>query len=145
VGSAFLKLLGMLISFGSAKLAGQEIRAVAVGTGAGIAAELSIDHLRQRALQLAPGSDAGALEEVARIAARLLGLEGNAIFWPRDPANGMPIPPLFMVIDFSKGTGWFQRTNPALWRARARHARRRFGFRRRYASRGYVRRIASGS
>lgn len=85
-------------------------RAGAVGVGAtlggGIADYINLDFLRRTALEVAPGSDAAALEEGARTAARLLGLEGEEILWPR-MRDGNPIVPHYMIVDLSRGRGWF--------------------------------------
>lgn len=115
MGSAFLKLLGDLIKRGGAVIASKP---VVVGSGAatGIAVAsdiLNLDFFRQQAIRLAPGSDANALEEVARLAMRLLNLDSGTVFWPRDRISGEPIPPMFMVLDFSRGRAWFTGRNPA--------------------------------
>lgn len=115
MGSAFIKLLGELMKRGGAVISSKP---VVVGSGAatGIAVAsdiLNLDFFRQQALRLAPGSDASALEEVARLAMRLLNLDSGQIFWPRDRISGEPIPPLYMVLDFSRGRAWFTGRNPA--------------------------------
>lgn len=89
-------------------------RSVALGVGvAGGAASsslitdfINIDFLRKSALEIAPGSDREALEEAARLAARLLGLEGDEILWPRH-RTGEPIAPHYLIVDLSRGRGWF--------------------------------------
>lgn len=82
-------------------------RTIAV-TGAAVAIGdvVNLDWLRQQAIRIAPGSDKTALEEAARLAARLLGLEGDEILWPRG-RNGEPITPKYMIVDFNRGRGWF--------------------------------------
>lgn len=115
MGSAFIRLLGELMKRGAAVVSSKP---VVVGSGAatGIAVAsdiLNLDFFRQQAIRLAPGSDANALEEVARLAMRLLNLDSGAVFWPRDRISGEPIPPMFLVIDFSRGRAWFTGRNPA--------------------------------
>lgn len=111
MGSAFIKLLGDLMRRGAAVINQHPIM---TGTGVTIAADvLNLDFFRQQALRLAPGSDASALEEVARMAMRMLNLDSGSIFWPRDRISGDPIPPMFMVLDFSRGRAWITGRNPA--------------------------------
>lgn len=113
--SAFIRLLGQLIEKGRLVMTS---KAVQVGGGAGTAIALgsdllNLDFFRQQATRAAPGSDANALEEVARLAMRLLNLDAGMVFWPRDSITGEPVPPLFMVLDFSRGRAWFTSRNPA--------------------------------
>lgn len=75
-------------------------------TGLAISDFINIDFLRRAALEIAPGSDREALEEAARLAARLLGLEGDEILWPRQ-RSGEPIVPHYLIIDLNRGRGWF--------------------------------------
>lgn len=111
MGSPFLALLGQLITRAAAVLKGNPIQ---TGTGIAVAADLlNLDFFRQNALRLAPGSDANALEEVARMAMRLMNLDAGAVFWPRDRISGEPIPPMYMVLDFNRGRAWFTSRNPA--------------------------------
>lgn len=76
------------------------------GTAVTIADVINLDYLRREALNIAPGSDREALEEAARLAARLLGLEGDEILWPRQ-RSGEPIVPHYLIIDLNRGRGWF--------------------------------------
>lgn len=88
-------------------LAAQRRGAIAIGAGAGAITDfINLDWLRQQAIQIAPGSDREALEEAARMAARLLGLEGDEVLWPRQ-RNGDPIAPKYLIIDLNRGRGWF--------------------------------------
>lgn len=66
---------------------------------------INLDWLRSQSLELAPGSDAAALEEAARTAGRMLGLEGNEVLWPR--RRGVPIVPVYMTIDLARGRAWY--------------------------------------
>lgn len=75
-------------------------------TGAAIGDVVNLDILRRWALEIAPGSDREALEEAARMSARMLGLEGDEILWPRQ-RSGEPIVPHYLIIDLSRGRGWF--------------------------------------
>lgn len=95
-------------------------------TGAVIADLLNIDVLRQWALELAPGSDADALEEAARTSARMLGLEGDEVLWPRQK-NGTPITPKYLVIDLGRGRAWYSTRYNSFKSVRAANNR---GFRR---------------
>lgn len=80
---------------------------IAIGAGAGAITDfINLDWLRQQALQIAPGSDREALEEAARMAARLLGLEGDEVLWPRT-RSGEPISPKYLVVDLNRGRAWF--------------------------------------
>lgn len=80
---------------------------IAIGAGAGAITDIiNLDWLRQQSIRIAPGSDREALEEAARLAARLLGLEGDEILWPRQ-RNGDPIPPKYLIVDLNRGRGWF--------------------------------------
>lgn len=67
---------------------------------------ISLDWLRGQAIEIAPGSDAAALEEAARTAGRMLGLEGDEILWPRR-RDGAPITPKYLTIDLSRGRAWY--------------------------------------
>lgn len=95
----------------SRALAAWSSRAVVVGSagvvGAGAITDfINMDFLRRSALEIAPGSDREALEEAARLAARLLGLEGDEILWPRQ-RSGAPIVPHYLIVDLNRGRGWF--------------------------------------
>lgn len=80
--------------------------AVAVGTGALVADIVNLEWLRQESVKIAPGSDAAALEEAARIAARLLNLSGEEVLWPRR-RDGSPIAPMYLVLDLNRGRAWY--------------------------------------
>jgi len=78
--------------------------AVRIG-GAAVVGDVTLDWLRQRAIEIAPGSDAAALEEAARTAARMLGLENDEVLWPRR-RDGEPIVPKYFVMDIGRGRAW---------------------------------------
>lgn len=100
------RLVAMLFSAAVAKLGSSQIARLGItGAGAGLVTDVSLDWLRQQALQLAPGSDAAALEEAARTAHRLLGLENDEVLWPRH-RNGQPVAPHYFTIDLARGRAW---------------------------------------
>lgn len=115
MGSAFIRLLGQLMQRGAAVISSKPvIVGSGVSTGIAVASDiLNLDFFRQQSIRLAPGSDANALEEVARLAMRLLNLDSGQIFWPRDRISGEPIPPMYMVLDFNRGRAWITGRNPA--------------------------------
>lgn len=76
------------------------------GAAVAIGDVINLDWLRQQAIRIAPGSDREALEEASRLAARLLGLEGDEVLWPRQ-RNGEPITPKYMIIDLNRGRAWY--------------------------------------
>lgn len=135
MGSAFIRLLGQLMQKGAAVLSSKP---VLVGSGPAIAVAsdiLNLDFFRAAAVRAAPGSDSNALEEVARLAMRLLNLDSGSIFWPRDRISGDPIPPMFMVIDFNRGRAWITGRNPASRRRSFSRGGRYLRTARRYARR----------
>lgn len=80
---------------------------IITGVGTAVGTDIiNLDWLRRQSIKLAPGSDGEALEEAARLAARLLGLEGDEVLWPRQ-RNGEPIMPKYLVIDLSRGRAWY--------------------------------------
>lgn len=98
-GSGMFGLVSSLVRAGFMRVAGNRIAQVA---GGGVAVDLTLDWLRQQALNMAPGSDAVALEEAARTASRMLGLENDEVLWPRH-RDGTPITPRYFVIDLDRG------------------------------------------
>lgn len=96
---------------------------VAVGTGVAISDFINLDWLRTQGIRLAPGSDAAAIEEAARTAARLLGLNGDEVLWPTRRRTGEPIVPKYLTIDLSRGRAWYSTTHYSFKSVRA--ARRR--------------------
>lgn len=137
MGSAFIRLLGQLIDKGRLVLMSKP---VVVGGAAGTAIAtasdlLNLDFFRQQAIRAAPGSDSNALEEVARLAMRLLNLDSGQVFWPRDRISGDPIPPMYMVLDFNRGRAWFTGRNPASRRRSYGRGGRWMNRSRRYARR----------
>lgn len=99
------RLVAMLISRGLARMAGS--RALQIAGGAAVVADVvNLDWLRQESIKIAPGSDAAALEEAARTAARLLNLSGEEVLWPRS-RSGEPISPNYLTIDLGRGRAWY--------------------------------------
>jgi hypothetical protein len=91
-------LVARLVAWALAKRA-----AVALGTGVLIGeAAVSLQDLRDRAQVEAGASDIQALDEAARTAARMLGLDGSQILWPMDRL-GNHIAPKFFHVDLQKG------------------------------------------
>jgi len=84
----------------------QKRGAVPIGVGLAVADVINLDMLRRDALNLAPGSDPEAIEEAARTAARLLGLEGDEVLWPVT-RQGTPIVPHYLTVDLTKGRAWY--------------------------------------
>lgn len=123
-------LVGRLVTRFAASAAARK-----VGTIAGVSTlAITLNDLRQAAIVEAPQSDPAALEEAARTAARLLGLSGDEILWPthgrRHAQAGEPINPRYLVIDLSRGRGWFMESytsRKALFRARSSGMRRGYG------------------
>lgn len=100
-------LIGRLVLRFSGRVAGSR-----AGVIAGVAVTaVTLNDLRQAAIVEAPQSDPAALEEAARTAARLLGLQGDEILWPvhgrRHAQAGEPINPRYLVVDLHRGRGWF--------------------------------------
>lgn len=80
-------------------------RAGQVGAAVTIADVLNLDFFRQNAVKLAPGSDASALEDAARLAYRVMGLSNDQVLWPRR-RDGNPIAPNYFVMDLNRGRAW---------------------------------------
>lgn len=123
-------LVARLVALALGRVAGSSAGRV---IGIGVAGDVTLDWLRQRALELAPGSDAAALEEAARSTYRMLGLDNDEVLWPRK-RDGNSITPRYFVLDIGRGRAWFSQkyysrksVNAGFRRGRAR------GFRRRYA------------
>lgn len=89
-------LVGRLIQWAIAQRTG-----LAVGTTI-----VTLQGLRDRAQVEAGASDIQALDEAARTAARMLGLDGSQILWPMDRL-GNKIAPKYFHVDLLKGRGWF--------------------------------------
>jgi len=81
------------------------------GTAAAIVDILDIDFFRQEAEKIAPGSDPDAVNDVARAAARLFGLDGGeGALWPvhqRGDLRGQRITPQYFTINLMNGQSWF--------------------------------------
>lgn len=107
-----------------------------VATGATTTA-LSLQGLRDRAQIEAGASDIQALDEAARTAARMLGLDGSEVLWPMDRL-GNSIAPKYFHVDLIKGRAWY--TSEYFSRKSVRTLGRRFsGGRRNY--RAYANRM----
>lgn len=113
------ELIGALIKFGAQALWGTPLRA-----GATTAALLTLDDLRNQARVLAGASDIQALDEAARTAARMLGLDGSEVLWPMDKL-GNRIAPKYFHVDLQKGRAWY--TSEYFSRKSVRTLGRRFG------------------
>jgi len=101
-GVGMFALIAALIQGAIARTAGSQAGRL---IGVGIAADVGLDWLRQRAIELAPGSDAAALEEAARMTARMLGLENDEVLWPRH-RDGTPVAAKYFTIDLDRGRAW---------------------------------------
>lgn len=120
-------LVGRLVIRFAGRVAGSR-----AGVLAGVAVTaVTLNDLRQAAVVEAPQSDPAALEEAARTAARLLGLQGEEILWPvhgpRHAQAGEPINPRYLVVDLTRGRGWFLEqytSRKTVRRALSRGARR---------------------
>lgn len=86
---------------------------------------ISLQGLRDRAAIEAGASDIQALDEAARTAARMLGLDGSQVLWPMDRL-GNKIAPKYFHVDLLKGRGWFtsEYNSGAYVRALKRRGRR---------------------
>lgn len=82
-------------------------RPVQVGGAVAVIGDIvNLNILRQWAYEMAPGSDAAAIEEGARMVMRMLGLEGDEVLWP-SKRDGGPITPKYFVLDLTRGRAWF--------------------------------------
>lgn len=97
----------------------------ALTTGAAV----TLQNLRDQAAVIAGASDIQALDEAARTAARMLGLDGSEVLWPMDRL-GNRIAPKYFHVDLTKGRAWY--TSEYFSRKSVRvlgRRRRRFSFR----------------
>ena len=99
-------MIGLLARLLMRSIATWRSRAIVAGGAVAISDVINIDFLRRQALEIAPGSDREALEEAARTAARLLGLEGDEVLWPRR-RSGEPIIPQYLIVDLNRGRAWY--------------------------------------
>lgn len=109
-------------------------RGISIGIGiGGVAAgsALTIDELRQQAILLAGNSGPQALEESARMAARMLGLGGDRVLWPISNRTGQLIVPKYFHISLVQGRAWYTSTYTS-----SKNRRRFGGFRRRWGGYG---------
>ncbi len=129
VGILIQRALQLYASSGATK-------AIAIGAGASTIADLiNLDWLRRETIKLAPGSPAAAVEDAARMAARMLGLDGSNILWPRHTKGakqGEAIIPTYFVLNLTNGQAWYTSTYNSYKSKRA------------YANRSYARGIEKG-
>lgn len=107
------------------------------GAAATTGITISLANLRDQAAVIAGGSDIQALDEAARTAARMLGLDGSEVLWPMDRL-GNRIAPKYFHVDLTKGRAWY--TSEYFSRKSVRTLGRRFG-RRRSNFRSYANRM----
>lgn len=97
-------LIGRLVTWALARKVVLATSGAAVGE-----AWVTLDGLRSQAAVEAGASDIQALDEAARTAARLLGLDGSHVLWPMDRL-GNHIAPKYFHVDLVKGRAWFTAT-----------------------------------
>jgi len=119
-----IRLVAFLINKALALFANRAV--VAGGIGVAVSDIINLDWLRQEAIKAAPGSDAEAIEESARTAARLLGLEGDEVLWPRR-RDGNAIVPRYLTIDLARGRAWYSSKHYSYKSARMMGRRRSWG------------------
>lgn len=96
------ELVGQLVKWAVGVLASRSVQGgIAIGAGA-----ISLQGLRDQAQILAGASDIQALDEAARTAARMLGLDGSEVLWPMDRL-GNRIAPKYFHVDLIKGRAWY--------------------------------------
>lgn len=95
-------LVGRLVLWAKALSTGSK---VAIGIG-GAEVAVTLNDLRERAKVEAGASDIQALDEAARTAARMLGMDGSEVLWPMDRL-GNHIAPKYFHVDLMKGRAWF--------------------------------------
>jgi len=120
------ELVGQLIKWAATILWGTPARA-----GATTAIALTLEDLRNQARVMAGASDIQALDEAARTAARMLGLDGSEVLWPMDKL-GNRIAPKYFHVDLTKGRAWY--TAEYFSRKSVRTLGRRFGRRTNFRS-----------
>lgn len=126
------QLVGQLIKWAVTKIA-----STPGGAALGTAGLVSLQNLRDQAAVMAGNSDIQALDEAARTAARMLGLDGSEVLWPMDRL-GNRIAPKYFHVDLQKGRAWY--TAEYFSRKSVRVLGRRFG-RRRTNFRSYANRM----
>lgn len=112
------QLVGLLVKWAAQKLATPQ------GAAGATAIALTLEDMRNQARIFAGASDIQALDEAARTAARMLGLDGSEVLWPMDRL-GNRIAPKYFHVDLLKGRGWF--TAEYFSRKSVRTLGRRFG------------------
>lgn len=128
------QLIQRALQLWAAASLGQKI-GVGVGAGGAISDVVNLDWLRRETIKLAPGSPPAAVEDAARMAARMLGLDGSDIRWPRHTKGakqGEPIVPVYFVVNLTNGQAWYTSTYNSYKSKRA------------YANRSYARGIEAG-
>lgn len=120
------QLVGQLIKWAVTKIA-----STPGGAALGTATLVKLEDLRSQAALYAGNSDIQALDEAARTAARMLGLDGSEVLWPMDRL-GNRIAPKYFHVDLQKGRAWY--TAEYFSRKSVRVLGRRFGRRSGYKS-----------
>lgn len=139
-------LVARLVLFGmrtrSARLAARfgPGASAAVAGGSAVAALVTLSDLREQAVIEAGASDPQALDEAARTAARMLGLDGSEVLWPSDRL-GNQINPKYFHVNLSNGQAWYTAEYFSRKSVR-RFRRRRFGSSFRRTMRATATRIA---
>lgn len=124
-------LVGRLLTYAHRLLSSRAVQTV--GLGVAISDVVNLDMLRAEALRQAGTSDPQALDEAARTAARLLGLDGSEVLWPISRRTGQQIVPKYLTIDLQKGRAWYTDTYNSSNYVR-KLKRGRFGGARRFGS-----------
>lgn len=125
------QLVGALVGFAASKFGSMVAnRGIAIGIGiggVGAGAALSLDELRGQATLLAGNSGPQALEEAARMAARMLGLGGDRVLWPISNRTGQLIVPKYFHVSLVQGRAWYTSTYVSARRGRRFGSRGRWG------------------
>lgn len=121
------ELVGQLVKWAITVLATRSVQGGAA-LGAGV---VTLQQLRDQAAIIAGASDIQALDEAARTAARMLGLDGSEVLWPMDRL-GNRIAPKYFHVDLIKGRAWY--TAEYFSRKSVRTLGRRFGRRTNFRS-----------
>lgn len=96
------ELVGVLVRWAITLIATRPLTAGATAIGTAV----TLQGLRDQAQVVAGASDIQALDEAARTAARMLGLDGSEVLWPMDRL-GNRIAPKYFHVDLLKGRAWY--------------------------------------